>query len=560
VELSYEAPGIGAFPSQRPDYREFRNEIRQLKHPERSPLSVLIERQKLDLARLRDVPVIVGLPAWTSGGVSDFAATLVRQLQAAGLNAHVLLTEENTDRVDLPVDHAPHPRDLPIYRLPVARAASWGAHWGALIRYLEDRAPCLYLPNHDWRHSCVAPLLSDGVVIVGIVYANDPLHRDHVQRLGRYWNVVVVNDETAGRALAADPVLTGRVRVLPYVADDVAEDYLQVFDAAVEDMRAGVFHRPLGAFRPPPREVDGVGVFPVDRILPSAGDLVIAPGHVREYREFFDEIAQLEAPQRSPLHPYLARRAAARARLQDREVIVASPAWTEEGINTFAATLVRQLRAVGLAAQLLLTEEETDCVTLPDKRPPRPSDIECRLLPVARTEGWGAHWGAMLRYLEERAPCIYVPNHDWRHSCIAPLLSDRVAIVGIVHADDPFHCDHVQRLGRYWNAIVAHDAALAGALVRDPALAARVRLVSYREADLAADYLQVFETVVDDLETGAFQRPKGLLHPPPRELAGTGVFTVDLTFHVEGVGSFPREDPDFVQFQEHIGPLGVRRE
>jgi hypothetical protein len=240
-------------------------------------------------------------------------------------------------------------------------------------------------------------------------------------------------------------------------------------------------------------------------------------------------------------------------------VIVASPAWSDEGINRFAAALVRQLGAAGLAAELLLTEEETDCVTLPGGRPPRPTDIPCRLLPVLRTEGWGAHWGALVRYLEDRAPCIYIPNHDWRHSCVAPLLSDRVAIVGVVHADDPLHRDHVQRLGRYWNAIVAHDAALAEALARDPALAARVRHVMYEEAEIGADYQQVFETVLDDLERGAFERPPGVLQPPPREVAGMSVFTVDLACHVDGVGSFPREDPDFVQFQRHIGGLRLRR-
>jgi hypothetical protein len=447
----------------------------------------------------------------------------------------------------------------------VARTAGWGARWGAMVRYLEDRGPCFYLPNHDWHHSAVAPLLSDRVAIVGVVPADDPLHRDHVQRLGRYWNAIVAYDAGLADALAQDPALAARVRLVPYgEADQLGADYLQVLETALDDLDTGAFRRPPGALRPPAPVVAGISIFAPDTIRvadPAAtATLGLAPREVGEYRAFFDEVSRLRDPAGSPLQPQLARRAAIRARLSDREVIVASPTWTGDGISLYAATLVRRLRAAGLPAHLLLTEEDTDCITLPDSRPPRPSDIPCVLLPVARTAGWGAHWGAMVRYLEERAPCIYVPNHDWRHSCVAPLLSDRVAIVGVVHADDPLHHDHVQRLGRYWNAIVTHDAALADALARDGDQAARVRLASYREADIGVDYLQVFEGVLEDLERGAFRRPKGVLQPPPREVAGISIFTMDLAFHAEGVGSFPREDPDFVEFQEQIGLLGVRRE
>jgi glycosyltransferase involved in cell wall biosynthesis len=81
----------------------------------------------------------------------------------------------------------------------------------------------------------------------------------------------------------------------------------------------------------------------------------------------------------------------------------------------------------------------------------------------------------MIRYLEEQAPCIYIPNSDWRHSCVSPKLSDGVAIVGVVHSDDPLHYDHVARLGRYWNAIVTTSQAITKDVAgQQPALSDRL--------------------------------------------------------------------------------------
>jgi glycosyltransferase involved in cell wall biosynthesis len=94
----------------------------------------------------------------------------------------------------------------------------------------------------------------------------------------------------------------------------------------------------------------------------------------------------------------------------------------------------------------------------------------------------------MIRYLEAHAPCIYIPNYDFGHSCISSQLSGSVAIVGIVHSDDPRHYDHVVRLGGYWNAVVAVSSAIA-AETRGiaPALASRISTIPYGVA--AADNL-----------------------------------------------------------------------
>jgi glycosyltransferase involved in cell wall biosynthesis len=157
------------------------------------------------------------------------------------------------------------------------------------------------------------------------------------------------------------------------------------------------------------------------------------------------------------------------------DVVVGTTTWTVNGVNVFSLNLVRGLCETGVDAHVLLTEQETDLVTSRERPMPAPDGVPFRLLPVGRTDGWGMHWGAMLRYLEESSPCIYIPNSDWRHSCIVPLLSDNVIVVGVVHSDDPLHYDHVRRLGRYWNAVVAvSDTVAARAAAHCPDIAGRI--------------------------------------------------------------------------------------
>lgn len=131
--------------------------------------------------------VIVGSPLWSLNGVNIFSAALVRGLRERGVEAHVLLT--NPPRLDTkPLSRQ---QDFPIVSLPVAKYARWQVRWQTMIDYLEAQAPCIYLPNHDWLHSCVSPCLSSRVGIVGIVHSDDPEHYEHATRLGPYWNGVV---------------------------------------------------------------------------------------------------------------------------------------------------------------------------------------------------------------------------------------------------------------------------------------------------------------------------------------------------------------------------------
>ncbi len=135
--------------------------------------------------------------------------------------------------------------------------------------------------------------------------------------------------------------------------------------------------------------------------------------------------------------------------------------WTVNGVNIFSANLVRGLNQLGGDASILLTEEDCSLITTSEARMPRPADVPFVDLGLARNDGWGRHWGRMVRFLAERAPCVYIPNSDWRHSCVCPQLPNDVLIVGVVHSDDPLHYDHVRRLGHTWNIIVAVSRTVA---------------------------------------------------------------------------------------------------
>lgn len=146
-------------------------------------------------------------------GVDVFAVHLTRGLTALGHEAEILLTEPQ-QRV---ADPLPLPCDVTVRRMPAmsllltARRRQW------LREYLERRAPCVYLPNYDYRHSAVCAELPNDVVAVGHVHSDDPMHYDHARLLSPYWNATVaVSRETAKRALEYCPALGGTLTTIPY--------------------------------------------------------------------------------------------------------------------------------------------------------------------------------------------------------------------------------------------------------------------------------------------------------------------------------------------------------
>lgn len=246
--------------------------------------------------------------------------------------------------------------------------------------------------------------------------------------------------------------------------------------------------------------------------------------------------------------------------LRNVGVIVGLPAWTANSTAAWAAALVRALCSRGIQAQILLTEEETDLVQITEERIERPSDVFFEVLPVERGASWGAHWGAMIRYLEERTPCIYIPTYDWRHSCVVPLLSDQVAVVGIVY-DDPLHLDHVRRLGVYWDAIVVPDETVARrVLAIDGTFDLRIEIISPTRKTMELDYIHLFGWLFDAARRCAYRRPQGSLSHPPAVVNGIELLSVEFRYEVRGIGCFPTSDRDYTEFMEEIGRKPLTRE
>jgi glycosyltransferase involved in cell wall biosynthesis len=155
-------------------------------------------------------------------------------------------------------------------------------------------------------------------------------------------------------------------------------------------------------------------------------------------------------------------------------VILAAPNWSLNGPNIFSANLARELGARGIAAHIVLTRPDW----LDAKPLPKSADITIRTLPVPAFMSFRNRCAAMIRHLEEHSPCIYIPNHDFGHSCVAPQLSDRIVTVGIIHSDDPQHYEHAVRLGGYWNRAVAVSSAIAVETLKlAPGLAGRLSVI-----------------------------------------------------------------------------------
>ena len=141
--------------------------------------------------------------------------------------------------------------------------------------------------------------------------------------------------------------------------------------------------------------------------------------------------------------------------LHTSKVVVGLPHWAVSGPCVFAERLVRGLRARGWEASVLLTEAGCSKVPTPAGPASPPADIPCLTLPVRPDDPWGVRWEAIIRTLESSAPCHYLMLHDWRNNVVAPRLSDRVTLVGLLQADNDLDFEQAGRLGPFWNAIVA---------------------------------------------------------------------------------------------------------
>lgn len=219
-------------------------------------------------------------------------------------------------------------------------------------------------------------------------------------------------------------------------------------------------------------------------------------------------------------------------------VIIGLPRWYFTGPEVFAARLVRGLQEQGHDAHILLTELGFNRIQEgPWSGIPVPSDLPCQRLPAGDNDTWGQRWEALERYLEERAPCFYIMLHDWRNNVIASRLSRRVHLIGLVQADSELELDQAERLGQYWQAIVAvSDILNSKLLARLPHLAPKILTIRNAVPTLQQPPLKAKDgplRLVYSGELRAHQKRLDDMAAVALRLADRGV-PFQLTFYGEG--------------------------
>ena len=160
--------------------------------------------------------IIVSLPDWVLGGAHNCAANLVRGLLARGEDARLLLTEQLSPLISYHRHTAPLPADLPIDYIRLSPYDRWSEAWMAIERYLEEQAPCIFIPNVDFRSTCITPRLSSRVTVVPTMMNDHPMEYEHVEGLAGKWDAVVpVNAAIHHRAAFDIPWLAADLATIP---------------------------------------------------------------------------------------------------------------------------------------------------------------------------------------------------------------------------------------------------------------------------------------------------------------------------------------------------------
>lgn len=392
--------------------------------------------------------VFVGLPPRPSAAAEDLAARLERGLASAGVAAG---------------------------RIPAMDGEPWGSRWEAIERFLEERAPCLVVSLDDPGFGAVAARLSRRIRLVAFVGDDFDAAIERSAWFGEWCEAVVAASEPIHLKLASRwPSLAPRtVTIRPDAGPD---EWLGLFERIDGLVRRGGFVRRRAAYGWPP---------------PAAAGAIDAGG---DRSKLAAELAYLGEGLRWPDTPVVASPPASAtvpggASLEQHRVLVATTTGVISGVDVFAAHLVRGLRARGIDARLHGRRPAGD-VDLPADLAfeARPAELDADFL------GWPQRWRLMAEHLAGFAPCLYVPNYDVDFSCIAPMLPPGVRVVGIGHSDDPWHYEHLGRIGHACDALVGVSRAITEHLGRiNPSFGPRLATIPYgvpipesRRAEIAA--------------------------------------------------------------------------
>lgn len=180
-------------------------------------------------------------------------------------------------------------------------------------------------------------------------------------------------------------------------------------------------------------------------------------------------------------------------------VFFSTPEWHLSGVNVMTARLVKELCSQGYDARFLFTRPDGGM-------PPRDFMELCvpfNVIPTRR-HVWSLakEWQPLIDFLTEHSPCIFVPNYDFSAAVVSSVLPSKVGIVGAIRSDEPVYFDQMERLGRFWNKIVAVSVSL-----RDKAAARCPQL-----ADKMVAIPNGVEAYIDPKRTSTRERPLRLIY------------------------------------------------
>jgi glycosyltransferase involved in cell wall biosynthesis len=351
----------------------------------------------------------------------------VRSLINAGCDARVLITEPTA------ADFEHQVNGVTVDRIPGAPHDRPSEIWLSLIRYFEEAAPCVYITSEDYFASLVSSRLSNRVRIIGVLHSDTETNYDQLARLGQFWNAVVVrNPALRQRIIGEYPKFAARLAII----GDKPHDLLALIRKVNADVESGKFRREQKDIIAPPNLVPGYSVEEIGAEVFRVLAVPLWPDRIE--------------PQRTSTH------AVGRGSLRDHRIILSVPTGRVSGVDVFSVILARELNRRGYNAELVQTAPDAPVVD----RLPMPADVPAGRIETRPYPTWPERWEAMKQYLEERAPCIYLPNYDNYYSCILPTLSPGVKVVGIGHSDDSQHYSHIHSLAQYWDAVVGVSSAI----------------------------------------------------------------------------------------------------
>ena len=164
--------------------------------------------------------IIASSPSLELSGANVLVANLLDQLQRGGAQTEWLVTGHH------PTDDAAWlgARNFKIHRLRLTRIADVQLRQKMLAEFLEERAPCIYLPNFDFDMACATPALSPANKVVLIMHCDDPVYYKFAAQHGNLFNAIVCVSEFLAKKLStAQPDLAARISHIPFGVEPPAE-------------------------------------------------------------------------------------------------------------------------------------------------------------------------------------------------------------------------------------------------------------------------------------------------------------------------------------------------